>query len=174
MKLFVSTDSLRNWAEKLEARSVLPHLVRERSFFVFLTPRRFNQKAEWAAEQRKSPHCLWRGVRAYDADDLEQWVESAPAGIQAWLGRKIGLRPEGVVGRAEPFEMSLKRSRLTQFVQVCHVGFIILAVQLGEARVEPKNVIFPRGIATWPIRFGLTLQPLRKFSTALPSAMLGC
>ena len=175
MKLFVSADSLRNWAEKLEARSVLPHLLRrlvlstatgiteldfpayesiqrpgfdgvvfcaegnawlpsgrsvwelstedgvrgkaqsdfdkrtihahtklakeeqERSFFVFLTPRRFNQKADWAAEQLKSPDCHWRGVRAYDADDLEQWVESAPAGIQAWLGRKIGLRPDGVV-----------------------------------------------------------------------------
>jgi len=28
MTLFVSADSLRKWAEKLEARSVFPHLIR--------------------------------------------------------------------------------------------------------------------------------------------------
>jgi len=179
MSLFVSADSLRNWAEKLPSRSVLPHIVRrlilatgsgiseldfpanesvqrpgfdgvvdctdgnawlpagrsvwelstedgvrgkaqgdfdkrtidsktrtpkeeqKRSYFVFLTPRRFNQKAEWAAEQANLPECHWRGVRAYDADDIEQWVEAAPAGIQAWLGRKLGVRPDGVVDLAE-------------------------------------------------------------------------
>ena len=162
MTLFVSADSLRDWAEKLKARAVLPHIVRrlvlatgkgiteldfpayesvqrpgfdgvvtcvegnawlptgksvwelstedgvrgkaqgdfdkrtinantktpkelqKQSCFIFLTPRRFNQKAEWAVEQSRCPDCHWRDVRAYDADDLEQWVDSAPAGIQAW------------------------------------------------------------------------------------------
>ena len=179
MTLFVSADSLRKWAEKLEARSVFPHLIRRlviatgtgitevhfpayesvqrpgfdgvvtctggnawlptgksvwelstedgvankaqrdfdkrtinpdtktpkeeqsQAFYIFLTPRRFNQKAEWAAEQAKSPHCFWRGVRAYDADDVEQWSESAPAGIQAWIGRKMGVRPEGISDLAD-------------------------------------------------------------------------
>ena len=96
-------DSVRGKAQSdfdkrtIHADTKLAKEEQERSFFVFLTPRRFNQKADWAAEQLKSPDCHWRGVRAYDADDLEQWVESAPAGIQAWLGRKIGVRPEGVV-----------------------------------------------------------------------------
>jgi len=190
MSLFVSAETLRIWAKKLEARSVLPHLVRrlvkatgigitelnfpayesvqrpgfdglvtctagnawlpagrsvwelstedgvrgkaqgdfekrttnpdtkipkevqELSYFIFLTPRRFNQKTEWAEEQSKSPDCHWRGVRAYDADDLEQWVESAPAGIQAWLGRKMGVRPDGVVDFADYW---LSISTFTEF-----------------------------------------------------------
>lgn len=179
MSLFVSANSLRNWAETGQSPSVLPHIVRRlilatgngiseldfpayesvqrpgfdgvvdctdgnawlpagrsvwelstedgvrgkaqsdfekrtldpktrtpdeeqrRSYFIFLTPRRFNQKVEWAATQSRLPDCHWRGVRAYDADDIEQWVESAPVGIQAWLGRKLGVRPDGVVDLAE-------------------------------------------------------------------------
>lgn len=196
MTLFVSAESLRKWAEKLEARSVLPHVIRrlvlstgkgiteldfpayesvqrpgfdgvvscaegnpwlpsgrtvwelstedgvrakaqadfykrtidldtkisqaeqEQSYFIFLTPRRFNQKLEWASEQQGSPQCYWRGVRAYDADDLEQWVESAPAGIQAWLGRKIGVRPDGVIDLADHWSSI---STITEFSLVPEV-----------------------------------------------------
>ena len=78
-----------------------PEEEQRRSYFIFLTPRRLNQKAEWAAAQSSLPDCHWRGVRAYDADDIEQWVESAPAGIQSWLGRKLGVRPDGVDDLAE-------------------------------------------------------------------------
>src|SRR5581483_906571 len=35
-------------------------------------------------------------VRAYDADDLEQWLELAPA-VHIWLSRLVGKSPSGVV-----------------------------------------------------------------------------
>jgi hypothetical protein len=66
----------------------------ERSLFIFLTPRKFTKKTEWADQRLQDGH--WREVRAYDADDLEQWIEAAPAGVTAWFGRHIGVRPLGV------------------------------------------------------------------------------
>lgn len=55
---------------------------RAKTVFVFVTPRRWKGKDAWAAEKR-AKH-LWKDVRAYDASDLEQWLEqSLPA--QAWF-----------------------------------------------------------------------------------------
>ena len=208
MKLFVTADSLRDWAEKLEARSVLPHVIRrlvsasvngiteldfpayesvqrpgfdgvvdcsdgnawvpkgrsvwelstedgvrgkatrdfdkrtihketstskpeqERSVYVYLTPRRFNQKKEWAAEQSNRGH--WREVRAYDADDLEQWTESAPAGVQSWLGRRIGSRPEGVIDLAAYWSSLSSASEHSLTPEVFIAGRDSLAEQIEE------------------------------------------
>ena len=41
--------------------------------FVFVTPRNWPRKEVWATE--KAAHEDWKDVRAYDADDLEQWLE---------------------------------------------------------------------------------------------------
>lgn len=73
-----------------------PRDEQERSFYVCLTPRKFNRKRDWAQEKRDDKNSFWRGIRAYDAVDLEQWVEAAPAGVRAWFGRQIGARPLGV------------------------------------------------------------------------------
>ena len=55
--------------------------------FVFVTPRAWTGKREWAAE--KAALGEWKGVRAYDADDLEQWLEqSAPT--QVWFAERLG------------------------------------------------------------------------------------
>jgi hypothetical protein len=170
MNLFVTAQSIRNWSDALDARSVLPHVVRrlvtatanaileidfpayesvqrpgfdgivecaggtawvpngrsvwelstetsvrskanedfekrtketpqdeqEGTFYVCLTSRRFNKKREWAQEKDDDENNFWLGVRAFDADDLEQWTESAPAGVGAWFGRQLGTRPSGV------------------------------------------------------------------------------
>lgn len=57
--------------------------------FVFVSPRRWSKKSEWVAERLAESH--WRDVRAYDADDLEQWLEHAP-GVLAWFAELLGLR----------------------------------------------------------------------------------
>jgi addiction module HigA family antidote len=61
--------------------------------FVFVTPRRWAGKAAWvAAKQAKG---LWKGVRAYDASDLEQWLEqSLPA--QAWFANETHIPAQHV------------------------------------------------------------------------------
>lgn len=66
---------------------------RESTTYVFVTPRHWENKKEWANEQSGIGH--WKDVRAYDADDLEQWLESAPP-VAVWFGRLIGSRPIGV------------------------------------------------------------------------------
>jgi addiction module HigA family antidote len=60
--------------------------------YVFVTPRRWSKKQEWAAE--KQAEGVWREVRAYDADDIEAWLEFAP-GVHVWLSTLIGKHPEG-------------------------------------------------------------------------------
>ena len=60
--------------------------------FVFVTPRRWGGKDDWVRE--KNDEGIWGEVRAYDADDLEQWLELAPA-VHAWLARLMGKWPEG-------------------------------------------------------------------------------
>ncbi len=60
--------------------------------YVFVTPRRWGSKNKWVAERRSENK--WLDVRAYDADDLEQWLELAPA-VHAWISTNIGKCPVG-------------------------------------------------------------------------------
>jgi hypothetical protein len=59
--------------------------------FVFVTPRKWGNKEAWEAEKKQEGQ--WADVRAYDADDIEQWLEMAPA-VNVWMGHLIGKRPE--------------------------------------------------------------------------------
>ena len=66
---------------------------RAKSTFVFVTPRRWPRKRSWASV--KCDEGRWKEVRAYDADDLEQWLEqSIPA--TAWFVDELGLLRQGV------------------------------------------------------------------------------
>lgn len=62
--------------------------------FVSVTARRWPGKAKWAAE--RAAEGAWREVRAYDVDDLVQWLETA-AGVHHWLSRLLGKVPTDVV-----------------------------------------------------------------------------
>lgn len=60
--------------------------------YVFVTPRHWSKKDEWAkARQEEGP---WREVRVYDADDLVHWIEQTPA-VGLWLATRLGKRPPG-------------------------------------------------------------------------------
>ena len=66
---------------------------REKIAFVFVTPRNWHGKNDWAGARRAEGE--WRDVRAFDASDLEQWIEhSVPA--QMWMAEQLGLPTEGV------------------------------------------------------------------------------
>jgi hypothetical protein len=43
--------------------------------FVFVTPRRWNAKEDWARDKRAQN--VWANVLAWDADDLEEWLRQA-------------------------------------------------------------------------------------------------
>ena len=66
---------------------------RENIDFVFVTPRRWNSKDAWVTEKRTES--AWASVRAYDAIDLETWLEEAPVTAR-WLGEKLGIASPGL------------------------------------------------------------------------------
>ena len=61
--------------------------------FVAVTARRWSQKRQWQAE--KNAEKFWARVLAYDAVDLEQWLEWCPE-VGIWFATRIGRRPRGV------------------------------------------------------------------------------
>jgi addiction module HigA family antidote len=61
--------------------------------FVFVTPRRWSKKANWVATKKAKG--LWKDVRAYDASDLEQWLEQSLT-AQAWFANETHIPAEHV------------------------------------------------------------------------------
>lgn len=62
------------------------------STYVFVTPRHWPKKDEWAKARRNEG--VWKDVRVYDANDLVHWIEQTPA-IGLWLATRLRKRPEG-------------------------------------------------------------------------------
>ncbi len=51
--------------------------------------------AQWANRlwvENKRTSGMWRDIRVLDADDLETWLELAPA-VHAWISRLLGKDP---------------------------------------------------------------------------------
>lgn len=61
--------------------------------FVFVTPRRWAGKAAWV--KARKAEALWRDVRAYDASDLEQWLEQSLS-AQAWFANETHIPAQHV------------------------------------------------------------------------------
>lgn len=68
-------------------------LLPANSTFVFVTPRRWKNKEEWA--QAKRNEGVWKDVRVIDADDLSAWLEISPS-VHIWFSILIGKRPSSV------------------------------------------------------------------------------
>lgn len=65
---------------------------RANSTFVFVTPRNWHGKSAWEKQQNEAGN--WKAVMAFDASDLEQWLEqSVPA--QIWLAEQLALTESG-------------------------------------------------------------------------------
>jgi len=71
----------------------IPAAERKELNFVFVTPRNWSGKNKWLKEKQALGD--WKSVRAYDASDLEQWLEQSLQ-AQGWLSEKMGLPSEGV------------------------------------------------------------------------------
>lgn len=66
---------------------------RSSSAFIFVTPRRWLKKSDWVNTQKLTGE--WADVRAYDADDLEQWLEQTPV-VALQFAEELGLTGDGV------------------------------------------------------------------------------
>lgn len=60
--------------------------------FVFVTPRNWPSKNEWAEGKNKTGD--WKAVRAFDASDLEQWLEES-IHAQMWLAEHLAIPVSG-------------------------------------------------------------------------------
>ena len=78
-----------DYVNRSRNRSISPAERRECTF-VFVTPRDWPGKTEWA--KRKNGVGVWKEVRAYDASDLEQWLEGSVC-AQLWLAEKLNTIP---------------------------------------------------------------------------------
>jgi hypothetical protein len=65
-----------------------------KSTFIFVTPRRWSKKEDWQETRRKEK--LWYNVLAYDVDDIETWLELAPA-VHIWFSILLGKHPENAI-----------------------------------------------------------------------------
>lgn len=92
---FGTTEEIGQKANDDFKKSLKQHSETERQtiVFVFITPRRWLGKNAWLKEKKALNE--WRDVRAYDAVDLEQWLEqSLPA--QTWLMQELGQPTQNV------------------------------------------------------------------------------
>ncbi len=77
--------------------------------FVFVTPRIWAGKDAWQREAEVSGQ--WRMVRAYDADDLATWLESAGS-VALWFGALLGVRGPGAATVTDAWDTWRKQSKL--------------------------------------------------------------
>ena len=67
--------------------------IQRETTFVFVTPREWRNKDDWAKGKREASD--WHDVRVLDANDLEHWIELCPA-VDLWFATENGRRPTGV------------------------------------------------------------------------------
>jgi addiction module HigA family antidote len=65
---------------------------RKSTTFVFVSPRNWKKKEKWVIEKKAKKE--WADVRAYDANDLEQWLETSVT-AQVWLAELLGINTNG-------------------------------------------------------------------------------
>lgn len=87
-ELSTAKDPARKATSDFRARLALPAEERAETTFVFVSSRNWPGKDRWAQERREEGH--WKDVRAFDASDLEQWLEESIEG-QVWLAEQLGL-----------------------------------------------------------------------------------
>ena len=99
----------------------LAQSTRRKMTFVFVTPKNWPGKNAWVTSKVKKDE--WKAVRAYDASDLEQWIEqSAPA--QAWLAEHLPVGSNDIESLdrcwsrwADVSEPKLSKALFRKFVQ---------------------------------------------------------
>jgi len=92
-ELGVSEDVTKKADEDYAARTKNPlGLTKSEAVFIFVTPRRWDQRDSWATARRAEG--AWKDVRAYDADTLEQWLDETPA-VHARITAMLGRDPDG-------------------------------------------------------------------------------
>jgi addiction module HigA family antidote len=136
-------------ADYAKSTKALAKTDRAATTFVFVTPRPWLGKNEWVRLKRAKGE--WLEVRAYDASDLEQWIQQSIA-AQVWFANEVGRETDGVrtlaqcwsdwANVAEPplpgslFEHAIegaKRTLLSRLAQDANEPIVVMADSTEEA-----------------------------------------
>lgn len=96
---------------------------RKNSTFVFVTPKRWikpKQDKETKIKTFQSKN-KWKGIKIYDADDLETWIELHPA-IGLWLAKRLRLVPIRNIQSATDFWNSFTDAKEITFSSDLIIG----------------------------------------------------
>ena len=61
--------------------------------YIFITPRRWKNKERWITDNKNTEG--WKEVRAYDATDLEEWIDSQPSNA-VYIAEVLGIGGYGI------------------------------------------------------------------------------
>ena len=117
-------------------KSVPPRERRARTF-VFATPRDWPGKSAWVDEKARLG--VWNAVRAYDASDLEQWIEQSVP-VQIWFAERLGRPVDGY------------RSLSRFWTEWASAAELALSPQLFAPAVERNSERFRAWLAQSPAR----------------------
>ena len=98
--------------------------------FVFVTPRIWAGKTAW--RQNAAIRTPWREVRAYDADDLESWLETA-GGVALWFGELLGIQGPQVRSVAKAWDTWRTQTTLPITFEAISTGRAVPMEHLQEA-----------------------------------------
>ena len=84
-----SVKAERDYQARLNTVSLVE---RAECTFVFVTPRNWEGKDRWARDKEAAGD--WKAVRALDASDVEQWLETSIS-PQIWLANELGISMDG-------------------------------------------------------------------------------
>ena len=136
----------------------IPLRERREMTFVFVTPCNWPRKDRWA--QDKAILGEWTDVRAYDASDLEQWLEQS-AQMQVWLAEQIGIPVSGY--------RSLGRC-WADWAETCDP---VLSPTLFDPSVQEFSDKFQRWLAEPPTRPFVVAADSRDEALAFLSCLFG-
>src|SRR5258708_1774738 len=137
---FSSEKSPKSKADRMYARRKqnTHGAVPRETTFVFVSPRRWTGKNKWERDQRIDG--FWKDVRAYDADDLEQWIEVAPA-VGVWLARTMGKYPVGIQSVDDFWQEFSSATRIPITTDLLLSGRGAQVDQLFEWLSEPPSAL---------------------------------
>ncbi|KAF0202841.1 MAG: hypothetical protein FD173_1907 [Gallionellaceae bacterium] len=100
--------------------------------FVFVTPRRWSTKSKWLAGHRAKAE--WGNVLAFDAEDLEQWLEQTPA-VALQFAEELGLSGWGVESPVRYWQLWAQQCS----PRITPEAFFIDRTQTRERLIEKIN-----------------------------------
>lgn len=116
-----------------------PHGKDVTATFIFVTARRWRKKSAWLNKARAEGK--WSDVHTIDADDLEAWLETAPA-VACWFGEHhLGLIGNGVCTIERYWENWRGQSRLPITSEALLFGREQSAKKFAEAIGQRQSLL---------------------------------